>query len=959
MGLHMVSPSLTNWLPNRTFTKALEHRLVNHIPTGQALSWEMPAAADEIPWGIYPHPGNPTPASSSWQVQAAGATVIAQGDVYPCLLDKAFGAGHFIYYAPMQPLLGDSGYSPGMYAYGIFRAAIQWAFDSAKLPVVRLSPWPYPYDAAFVARHDLEDFQSEIASILPFAQFEQSLGARGDYYFCTGTLRVEMAASYNTNTVIAAMRLAISNYNATIGPHNGGLRNPYNNPALTTNNYDYWHWGPDEALDIVPTNYPDGRTYALTSVSNAFRDVEGWLPGQMTNGMRTWAAPYFDATREPSLGIQAQLNVKTTGEQKLGPFPHWTLSTATSGKRYPFISLPVSDWFVNGTVAQSMEAGHTIATERALVDYYYGLGALINLYGHHLNTNDLHGDYVAYGLNTNLHPRLWPANAISLYNWWLSRSNVQVLLSSAVTNVNQSVTTLSLSGSSQSNLTVELLLPSGAISTLQVLTNGILAGGDAYRLNGQLLKTRVGTSVTTAQVIYRLGPVALNDNYSFTYGPVLSVAAPGVLANDSAGLGGTNLTAALVSGPTNGSVTLGADGSFTYIPTPAFSGVDTFTYRVTDGISTSGVAVVTLTNANPAAFADNFTRTNDPGSLSPWLSQAGAWTITGGELLSGTNPPSTYANLYVTNSWTDYAVQARFQFPVGAYGAGLGGRVNPITGAHYAVWIYPENSAGGSNVLRLLKFQSWNSWTLLQQANLAAVGTNWHNVKLGFYQNRVAAWFDGIELLAATDSSLLPLASGGVSIDMWTDATGYQFAVDNVSVTRLIADDNYIVPENSKLSVTAPGVLGNDSDVLAAPAPPPPAMGAGLSASLVASPANGSLVFNPDGSFVYTPAANYSGPDSFIYRANDGPTILGTAWVNLSVQSVAPVFQSVVISNGTAVLSWSAVSGRTYRLQYKAHLPDTSWTDLLPDTTASGPTATATNALGGAAQRFYRVALLP
>jgi hypothetical protein len=274
LGVHMVTPGLTNWQANYTFNKLLDHRLVSHIPGGMPLYWEMPTSAEASPWGIYPHPGNPSPPSLVWQVQAGDATVIAAGDVSPYLLDKQFGQGHFLYYAPMQPLLGNGGWAPGMYAYLIFRNAIQWAFASAKLPLVRLSPWPYPYDAALMVRHDLEDYQDEISNIESFAQFENSLGAKGDYYFCTGTLRDEMSGAYDTNAVIASFRRAISNYSATIGPHNGGLPNPYT-PALTTNQYDYWHWGPDEVLDATPPGFPDGKTYALTSLSNSFRDIEG------------------------------------------------------------------------------------------------------------------------------------------------------------------------------------------------------------------------------------------------------------------------------------------------------------------------------------------------------------------------------------------------------------------------------------------------------------------------------------------------------------------------------------------------------------------------------------------------------------------------------------------------------------------------------------------------------------
>jgi len=74
--------------------------------------------------------------------------------------------------------------------------------------------------------------------------------------------------------------------------------------------------------------------------------------------VRVWNACYFNATREDSRDIQAQLNIQITGDEKLGPFPHWTLSTATSGKRYGFLTEPVTDWFVGGLVAQSMEPWH-------------------------------------------------------------------------------------------------------------------------------------------------------------------------------------------------------------------------------------------------------------------------------------------------------------------------------------------------------------------------------------------------------------------------------------------------------------------------------------------------------------------------------------------------------------------------------------------------------------------------
>ena len=84
---------------------------------------------------------------------------------------------------------------------------------------------------------------------------------------------------------------------------------------------------------------------------------------------------------------------------------------------------------------------------------------------------------------------------------------------------------------------------------------------------------------------------------ALTAAQVQALAQPGILQNDTdAEL--DVLNAVLASGPTNGTLALGKDGSFTYTPNANFSGVDSFTYRANDGTASSNLATVTI-NVNP------------------------------------------------------------------------------------------------------------------------------------------------------------------------------------------------------------------------------------------------------------------------------------------------------------------------------------------------------------------------
>jgi VCBS repeat-containing protein len=82
------------------------------------------------------------------------------------------------------------------------------------------------------------------------------------------------------------------------------------------------------------------------------------------------------------------------------------------------------------------------------------------------------------------------------------------------------------------------------------------------------------------------------------------------------------------------------------------------------------------------------------------------------------------------------------------------------------------------------------------------------------------------------------------------------------------ANDSYSLNEDASLTRAAPGVLANDSD----------ADGDAITAVLVSNPAHSSaFTLNADGSFSYTPAANFNGADSFTYKAQDSKGAQSTA----------------------------------------------------------------------------------
>jgi hypothetical protein len=109
------------------------------------------------------------------------------------------------------------------------------------------------------------------------------------------------------------------------------------------------------------------------------------------------------------------------------------------------------------------------------------------------------------------------------------------------------------------------------------------------------------------------------------------------------------------------------------------------------------------------------------------------------------------------------------------------------------------------------------------------------------------------------------------------------FSRTTVNHAPIAENDYYEGLRNNDLNVSAPGVLGNDSDE----------DGDSLTAVLDTNPINGTLSFNADGSFIYQPNGDWPYTDydydNFTYHVTDGSLNSNIAQVSIKVVNYPPV----------------------------------------------------------------------
>jgi large repetitive protein len=230
---------------------------------------------------------------------------------------------------------------------------------------------------------------------------------------------------------------------------------------------------------------------------------------------------------------------------------------------------------------------------------------------------------------------------------------------------------------------------------------------------------------------------------------------------------------------------LNADGSFTYTPTANYAGTDSFTYKANDGLTDSNIATVNLkVNGPPVAVGDSYrTDKNTPLIVSA---------------------PGVLGNDTDPNGDPLTAIKVS----------------NPTNGA------VTLNANGSFTYTPSGSFVGWASFTY-----------------------------------KVYDGSLYSTV-----VKVWIQVNGSPVAVN----------DSYKTNINTPLTIPVKGVLSNDSDP----------NGDTLTAVKVTDPSHGTVTLNSNGSFTYTPTANYTGSDSFTYKANDGLADSNIVTVNISVNAL-------------------------------------------------------------------------
>jgi len=425
-----------------------------------------------------------------------------------------------------------------------------------------------------------------------------------------------------------------------------------------------------------------------------------------------------------------------------------------------------------------------------------------------------------------------------------------------------------------------------------------------YKANDGSLDSNVATVTITVAPVDD-APVANNDSYSVNEGGTLNVAAPGVLSNDT-DADGPSIHAVLVSGPAHAaSFTLNADGSFSYVHDGSETTADSFTYKANDGSLDSNVATVSITidpvNDPPVANNDSYSvnegdtlnvaapgvLANDTDADSPSIHAV---------LVSGPAHAASFT-LNADGSFSyvhDGSETTSDSFTYKANDGSLDSNVATVT-----ITVAPVNDAPVANndsysvneggTLNIAAPGVLVNDTDIDSPSIHAVLVSGPAHAASFTLNADGSFtyvHDGSE----TTSDAFTYKANDGSLD--SNVATVSITINAVNDPPVANNDSYGVNEGGTLTVTAPGVLANDTD----------AENNTLTAVLVSGPTHAaSFALNSDGSFTYVHDGSETTGDSLAYRANDGTSLSNIAMVTITV---TPVNDAPVANNDSYSVSF-------------------------------------------------------
>jgi VCBS repeat-containing protein len=431
---------------------------------------------------------------------------------------------------------------------------------------------------------------------------------------------------------------------------------------------------------------------------------------------------------------------------------------------------------------------------------------------------------------------------------------------------------------SENNLIASVTLEALAAGTSQL---AVLGSSRFFSATAEFFPTLNGVSIRVNDP-----PTANNDSYATAEETTLAIAAPGVLANDK-DVENDPLVAVIEAGPSNGSLTLNPDGSFTYTPNVNFVGSDSFTYHAFDGVDNSDVASVSISvgavNDPPAANHDLYATAEETTLAVDAPGVLGNDTDVEGDSLTALLDavPANGTLILIPDGSFTYTPNANFagtdSFTYHASDGQLNSSVAVVTITVAAVNDPPvaNNDAFGTNEDTTLSVTApgvlANDLDAENNTLTAVLDSGPSNGSLTLYVDGSFDYTPNANFVGS-DSFTYHAFDG---VDDSTTAT-VSISVGAVNDPPAANSDAYATGEETTLAVAVPGVLGNDTD----------AEGNWLTALLDGGPAKGLLTLKPDGSFSYVPNVDFSGQVTFTYHANDGTADSNVTTVTIIVNAV-------------------------------------------------------------------------